>query len=100
MNLPRVNWYKVIVYVAKKTLQPLTEGSEGFGGLAGFGHADGIDRKDPHFIWHAFNHLLGFKWSFFDQIEVQSHPPGALFLFSLNEIALKEKQISSFSILV
>lgn len=67
----------------------LTERSKGFGRFTGFGHTDGVDCKDPHFIRHSFNHLLGFKCSLLDQVKVQSHPSGALLLFSLNVIAFR-----------
>lgn len=72
-----------------ETFGLLTEGGKGFGWFAGLGHTDGIDCKDPHFIWHSFNHLLGFECSFFDQVKVQSHPSGALLLFSLDEVAFR-----------
>lgn len=72
-----------------ETFGLLTEGSKGFGWFTGLGHTDGVDCEDAHFIWHSFNHLLGFEWCFFDQVKVQSHPSGALFLFSLNEVAFR-----------
>ena len=68
----------------------LTEGDKGFGGLAGLGHADGIDGEDPHLVRNAFDHLLGLECRLLDQVKVQPHPPGALFLFPFHEVPFKE----------
>jgi len=77
-----------------ETFGLLTERGKGNGWFTGPGRAYSIDCKDPHFIWHSFNHLLGFEGCFFNQIKVQSHPSGALFLLSLDVVAFRGPQKS------
>ena len=77
------------MWMFKEKFGLLTEGSKGFGWFAWLRHANGIDCKDSNFIWHSFNHLLGFKCCFFDKVKVQPHPSGTLFLLSFNEVAYR-----------
>ena len=61
----------------------------------GLGDANGIDSKDADLIGHTFNHLLGLKGCFFAEIKIQPHPPGALFLFPLNEVSYRQHKMET-----
>ena len=69
----------------------LTHWYEGLGGRAVTGHADGVDSVDAHLIGHALNHLLGLKGGVGIGVKVQPHPPVALLLLPLQNVAWHEE---------
>lgn len=65
----------------------LTDGHEGLGGRAGPGHAHGVDCVDPHLIDHALDHAPCLVAQLPKQVKVQPHPPVALLLLALQDVA-------------
>lgn len=70
----------------------LTKGNKGFGRITGLGNTNRINSKNPHLIRHTLNHLLRLKCGLFAEVEVKSHPPGALLLLPLNEVSCRTEQ--------
>lgn len=64
-----------------------TNRHEGLRGRAGPGHSHSIDRIDSHLIGYTLDHAPGFVAQLPQQIEVEPHPPVALFLLALQDVS-------------